>query len=150
MTDENAGRSERFFTVESANSSLVLVRPIVQAVVDAYAELMRLRSRQQELVLAADNEELLDTLRDEITDKVERLKQLNREVADVGCQLKDLAAGLIDFPALYDGRKVWLCWKLGEPAVAYWHDLEAGFAGRQAIDAEFRLQTGAPAPVGGD
>jgi hypothetical protein len=42
---------------------------------------------------------------------------------------------LIDFPGELDGRKVWLCWRLGEPAVQYWHDLDAGYAGRQPLPA---------------
>ena len=150
MTYEDTGRSERFFTVDSANSALVLVRPIVQEIVSAYAELMRLRGEQQDLALAADSHARLDEVREHSGDMVERLKKLNRELTDIGCELKDLASGLVDFPALYDGRKVWLCWKLGESEVAHWHALEAGFAGRQSIDAKFRLQTGEPTPVGGD
>ena len=52
-------------------------------------------------------------------------------------ELKDLSEGLIDFPALYEGRTVYLCWKLGEPEVGYWHEVSAGFAGRQPIDDTF-------------
>jgi hypothetical protein len=45
-----------------------------------------------------------------------------------------LSSGLIDFPSLRAGREVWLCWKYDEPQVAYWHDLQSGFAGRQPIE----------------
>ena len=48
----------------------------------------------------------------------------------------DYDKGLIDFPSLHDGREVYLCWRLGEPQVAYWHELDAGFAGRQKLSAE--------------
>ena len=51
-----------------------------------------------------------------------------------GVELKDYFAGLVDFPSRREGRVVYLCWRFGEPAVAYWHELEAGFAGRQKLD----------------
>lgn len=138
---------ERFFTAESANDALVLVRPVVRDIVAAYNELMRLRTDQQELVLLADAHARLDELRAAIEQKVERLKRLVREIGEIGCELKDPSAGLVDFPALHDGRKVLLCWKLDEPEVAYWHEVHTGFAGRQPIDTEFRLRAGEPLPV---
>ncbi len=54
-------------------------------------------------------------------------------ITDLGCELKDLNLGLVDFPSYRDGTLVYLCWKRGEPRVAYWHPIDAGFAGRQAI-----------------
>jgi hypothetical protein len=51
----------------------------------------------------------------------------------LGAELKDPRVGLIDFLAQVDGRDVYLCWKLGEDEIAYWHELEAGFAGRQSL-----------------
>jgi hypothetical protein len=47
--------------------------------------------------------------------------------------VRDLERGLVDFPALRDGREVFLCWEEGEPDIAYWHDLDAGYAGRQPL-----------------
>jgi hypothetical protein len=58
-----------------------------------------------------------------------------RELEELGILLKDRRLGLIDFPSESDGRRIWLCWRLGEPAVQYWHDLEAGYAGRQPLPA---------------
>ncbi len=58
----------------------------------------------------------------------------------IGCLLKDIDTGLVDFPTLYRGKEVYLCWKLGEANIAYWHHIEAGFPGRQAIDNEFLAQ----------
>lgn len=52
---------------------------------------------------------------------------------DWGCELKDLDAGLVDFPHHRDGQIVFLCWKRGEARIEYWHDLESGFAGRQPL-----------------
>ena len=51
----------------------------------------------------------------------------------LGCELKHVDQGLIDFPALREGREVYLCWRLGEPTIGWWHDLDTGFAGRQPL-----------------
>ena len=55
----------------------------------------------------------------------------------LGCLLKDLETGLIDFPTLYRDREVYLCWKSGESGITFWHRVEDGFAGRRPIDSEF-------------
>jgi hypothetical protein len=51
----------------------------------------------------------------------------------IGCELKGVEQGLIDFPALREGRVVYLCWQYDEPEVAFWHEVDAGFAGRQPL-----------------
>ena len=66
------------------------------------------------------------------------LRRSIEQVQELGCVIKDLDIGLIDFPTLFNGREVYLCWKLGEPSIAYWHGVEEGFAGRKAIDEDFR------------
>jgi hypothetical protein len=53
---------------------------------------------------------------------------------ELGCVLKDMGTGLIDFPAVRLGTRVWLCWKLGEETVSFWHSLNEGFAARRPID----------------
>jgi len=50
-----------------------------------------------------------------------------------GITLRDIETGLIDFPALVNGRQVWLCWRLGEETVEWWHDLDSGFSGRRPL-----------------
>jgi hypothetical protein len=60
------------------------------------------------------------------------------QVTELGAQIKDLDIGLIDFPTLYRGREVLLCWKLGEDGIAFWHGTDEGFRGRKRIDDEFR------------
>jgi hypothetical protein len=130
--------TQRYFTVEQAEGTLVLVRRITRDLVREYADLMRLRSQREECALALDERERLDDLNLLIDEKARRLQALLEEMEDVGCQAKDLVTGLIDFPALFEGRKVWICWRLDEPAIAWWHELEAGFAGRKAIDEAFR------------
>ncbi|MGH9321164.1 MAG: DUF2203 domain-containing protein [Vicinamibacteria bacterium] len=64
------------------------------------------------------------------------LQNLVEDICSHGCHLKDLDSGLVDFPTLWEGREVYLCWKLGEPHVGYWHEIEAGFAGRQSLEIE--------------
>jgi hypothetical protein len=66
-----------------------------------------------------------------------QLKTAVEQVQEFGCVIKDLDIGLIDFPTLLRGVEVYLCWKLGEPAIAYWHGVDEGFRGRKAIDQDF-------------
>jgi hypothetical protein len=63
----------------------------------------------------------------------ERMRELQEELAQLGVELKDFFIGLIDFRSMQDGREVYLCWKLGEPDVGHWHELDAGYAGRRPI-----------------
>jgi hypothetical protein len=67
----------------------------------------------------------------------ERLRAAIDEVQEVGCFLKDLDIGLIDFPTVFRGVEVYLCWKLGEEGIRFWHGVEEGFRGRKAIDQDF-------------
>jgi len=66
-----------------------------------------------------------------------KLRGAIEQVQEFGCVLKDLDTGLIDFPTLLRGVEVYLCWKLGEPAIGFWHGVEEGFRGRKAIDQDF-------------
>jgi hypothetical protein len=68
----------------------------------------------------------------------EQLKAAMEKIQDSGCIIKDLDIGLVDFPTLYRGEEVYLCWKLGESSIAFWHGTHEGFAGRKAIDQGFR------------
>jgi hypothetical protein len=73
-------------------------------------------------------------LLDSTTDQQEtRLSALVSELTDIGCELKDANIGLIDFIGRHDGRDIYLCWRLGEDNIQFWHELHAGFAGRQPI-----------------
>jgi hypothetical protein len=68
---------------------------------------------------------------------VQEAKDTLAEIDEIGVRVKDLQEGLLDFPAVMDGRPVLLCWKLGEPAIAHWHTEEEGFAGRKPLDDRF-------------
>jgi hypothetical protein len=66
-----------------------------------------------------------------------QLRSAIEEVQEIGCLIKDLDSGLIDFPTTYHGNEVYLCWKLGESRIEYWHGVDEGFRGRKRIDQEF-------------
>lgn len=68
------------------------------------------------------------------------LEEAIEKVHAYGCLVKDLDIGLIDFPTLYQGQEVYLCWKLGETEIRFWHGMDEGFRGRKPIDAGFLEQ----------
>jgi hypothetical protein len=136
--------NKKFFTVSEANSALPLVRAIVQDITDLARDL---RERHERLVrlkpsersrLSEAHEEELQQMRGELERGQEKMEEYVRELAQLGIELKDYFTGLIDFPSLMNGRPVYLCWRLGEPEVGHWHELEAGFAGRQKLRAEVK------------
>ena len=65
------------------------------------------------------------------------LRSAIEQMEEFGCVVKDLDTGLIDFPTLFRGVEVYLCWKLGETKIGFWHGVEEGFSGRKAIDGDF-------------
>jgi hypothetical protein len=83
----------------------------------------------------AEKRQSRDQLREKIKEAIERIQE-------IGCVLKDLDEGLVDFPALLDGHEVFLCWKLGEERIGYWHGLDEGFAGRKPLDEDEESDTG--------
>ena len=126
------------FTVDQANRTLPLVRKIVQDVV-AYHR--HWREAILELDLATSTR--LDATRGtaaQLEAKAQAiakdLEACQRELADLGIQLKDPRMGLVDFPSEILGRPMLLCWRLGEPEVQFWHEMDAGYAGRQPLSPE--------------
>lgn len=65
---------------------------------------------------------------------VASLEQTVAKIVETGCLVKDLDEGLVDFPSLLKGEEVYLCWKLGEERIEYWHGIDEGFAGRKPLD----------------
>jgi hypothetical protein len=65
------------------------------------------------------------------------LKGAIEAVQETGCLIKDLDIGLVDFPTVFKGVEVYLCWKLGEPGIEFWHGVDEGFRGRKPIDKDF-------------
>lgn len=141
---------KNFFTVAEANNSLPLVRAIVQditelarALGDRHEWLNRLKPGDR-LRLSDAHDEELRQVQAELERGQEKMEEYVRELRQLGVEMKDPFTGLIDFPSLRNGRPVYLCWRLGEPAVEHWHELEAGFAGRQKLMAD---ESGLDAPA---
>jgi hypothetical protein len=127
----------RIFTVDQANRTLPLVSRIVRDIVTLYP---RWRERVEELELMA-----ADAHAEQPDPRVQQLEReahalaveidgCIREIQELGIEYKlPLDAGLVDFPGEVGGRRVYLCWRLGERAVEHWHELDAGFVGRQPL-----------------
>jgi hypothetical protein len=126
------------FTVEQANATLPLVRRIVADIVAQY-RVWNEKLNEIDLVAAsgraADNE-TADRLAAEAQAIAREIEGFRRELADLGIEMKDPGMGLIDFPSTMDKRPIFLCWRLGESDVAHWHEIHAGYAGRQPLIAE--------------
>ena len=128
----------RFFTVEEANLELPRLRQWLPRLQARRRRLDVVQRKLGELTLkAAANGNLLEeevhATQREAKRLTEEFDKLIAKINDLGCELKDIEQGLVDFPALREGREVYLCWRLGEPEVAFWHELEAGFSGRQPL-----------------
>jgi hypothetical protein len=126
------------FTVEQANATLPLVRRIVQDIVTQY-RIWNEKLNEIDLVAAsgrAADAEIANRLANEAQAIARDIESFRRELADLGIQIKDPGIGLIDFPSTMGNRQVFLCWRLGEPDVGFWHELNAGYAGRQPLIPE--------------
>jgi hypothetical protein len=128
----------RTFTPSEANSALAQVRPVAERMVEVRIRLGELEGEQREVVkLVAGNghgEAVGDARTPEFAALARELQELVDQLVGLGLQVKDLESGLVDFPAVREGVPVLLCWQVGEPAVAFWHSYEDGFAGRREID----------------
>ena len=86
--------------------------------------------------VVVDHSKLLEQ-KDRRESSARELKGAIEKIHEYGCLVKDLDVGLIDFPTLFNGQEVYLCWKLGESGIQFWHGVEEGFRGRKPIDQEF-------------
>jgi hypothetical protein len=135
----------RRFTLLEAQSLISTVDPLLRKAIElkaAYEEAERAMDSVARRIamlggVLVDREPAVQA-RDRQRQAGEALQQAIERVQDYGCLIKDLDMGLLDFPTLFRGREVYLCWKLGEPAITYWHGVDEGFAGRKAIDQDFR------------
>jgi hypothetical protein len=134
-------RKKRYFTVAEANAMLPLVRKIVEDITTLARQLQDRHNRLMHVLPEgraagdAHREELLH-VEAELRQDQERMQDYERELHELGVELKDYRIGLIDFPCWMGNREVYLCWRQGESAIAHWHELDAGFAGRQELLAE--------------
>lgn len=131
---------KKYFTQAEANAMLPLVRSIV-ADVAALARAMSERYEPLWKIYHGDgaiddaHREEFRGLEESLARDQDTMKEYVRELTQLGIELKDLQVGLVDFPCWMEEREVYLCWRLDEPEVAHWHELDAGFAGRQPLNA---------------
>src|SRR5579872_3089612 len=130
--------ADRTFTPGEANSALEQVRPLAERMVELRARLGELEDEQREVVrIVAGNgsgEGVGDARTPEFAKLARELQDVVDELTSIGVQLKDPDTGLLDFPAVREGEDVLLCWRVGEPAVEWWHSLEDGYPGRREVD----------------
>ncbi len=123
---------DRYFTLEEANAVLEEILPDIE-------DLMAIRNRIVEIrpELESGLEKALGNggsrATGELLGLMSRASQLVGQIQGTGALMKDLDRGLLDFPSDRDGQVVFLCWQYGEPSITYWHDIEAGFTGRQLL-----------------
>lgn len=120
------------FSIDQANRMLPLVRRIVQDIVDEYGRWQE-HVRALDVLAAGTRRDAgeVERLQRDIQESARTIDRYVGELRDLGVEIKGMDVGLVDFPGEIDGRPVCLCWRLGEPAVAHWHERDAGFAGRQ-------------------
>jgi hypothetical protein len=123
-----SSRPRRRFTLEQANKALPLVRRVVSDIVEA-----RERATQLQTQLESSTGKQHESVQSQLDGTIDRLHIYLDELTEIGCELKDFQIGLVDFIGRHQGREIYLCWKLGEETIAYFHELNAGFAGRMPV-----------------
>lgn len=130
----------KHFTVEEANRSLTLVTPIVGDILRKMHEAQILHNEVKMEKIKPDISEvsLLDKLRraEKLLNEVEYNM---KELESVGAIFRDFSVGVIDFPCMYMGRLVYLCWMKGEKSVKMWHEAGESFSQRKVVDESFNL-----------
>lgn len=129
----------KVFTVAQANAALPLVRAIATDLANLSREVSERRERLALLRMGRDRSskdpysQELTQVEEDLEKDTQQLLEYVEELRAFGVDPKNGPEGLLDFPSIIDGRGVFLCWKLGEASVSHWHELEAGFQGRQPI-----------------
>ncbi|MBM4074557.1 MAG: DUF2203 family protein [Planctomycetes bacterium] len=136
--------TQQLFSLESANRMLPLIRVIVSDIVDLYRDVREREERLRGLGRGDSSDsskseadpygEEVEQVRIELEKDVDRLQGYLDELQDLGVEFKDPIMGLVDFPAMFDGEEIHLCWKLGEPTISHWHRRDTGYSGRQKIE----------------
>ncbi|HSM71938.1 MAG TPA: DUF2203 domain-containing protein [Anaerolineales bacterium] len=122
----------QYFTLEQANEALKIVRPLMDEVQAIREKILANQPEAWPAIEKSAGNGGNKTM-SKIVEDFERLDALIHQIIDTGAQIKDINIGLLDFSALRDGREVYLCWKYGEEDIAFWHEIDAGYAGRQPI-----------------
>lgn len=126
----------RIFTLEEARRALPLVERVVRDLVAAHAAWREALRTFEAGVAAQAGAAATEAATRTVQERAALVEGLLDELRQVGCLVKGIEDGLVDFYALREDRLVFLCWRLGEPTITYWHEVDDGFAGRQPIDTD--------------
>jgi len=122
----------RYFTLDEANALLEELRPLVGKMLEVRQELLDLQPELEPVL-----RKVLGNGGNQVASQAavyfEELRELVDRIQESGVELKDINSGLLDFRSLRGGREVYLCWRYGEDDIGFWHDIDAGFAGRQPL-----------------
>ena len=133
--------ADKYFDRKEAEDLLLTIAPWLEQardekqIIEAFKnELAQVASRI--MVLGGTSPPLADLLRKktEHDEAAERLVEIVNRIQETGVLVKDLDIGLVDFPSIVDGEEIYLCWKLGEDRIAFWHGIDEGFTGRKPLD----------------
>ena len=123
----------RYFSLEQANAALTVIRPLMDEVQFIRLDILRTQPEVWPVIQKAIGNGG-SRAASRMAQSFERLDKLVHQILDTGVILKDINTGLLDFPTLRDNHEVYLCWQHGEQRIGYWHEIDAGFAGRQPLD----------------
>lgn len=123
----------KYFTVEEANVLLPQIEPSLKVLSEVYQTITVKAGEIESYVAQKAGGNGGHAEGGNFILQLEQLSEGINYVQSFGCLIKDISSGLIDFPSLRDGREVYLCWRLGEEKIEFWHDIDAGFAGRQPL-----------------
>jgi len=134
----------RYFTLAEARASLPVVGRSIREAVQAKAHYAEAEKLIQDLVqrilmrggMQVDTE-AAGAWKSQLDSNGQALKTVMERIEQMGVLVKDLDVGLVDFPTLFRGEEVYLCWRMDEDAIDYWHGVEEGFRGRRPIDQHF-------------
>lgn len=123
----------RIIPLEEANRMLPLLKQVVSDLMKTWTEIIHQRTRLELIEKRGTESDQIDELKQVLNRLIERINGYIREVEDLGCFVEEFKRGVINFPSLYLGRKVFLCWCPGDPEVRYWHELDESYNERSVI-----------------
>jgi hypothetical protein len=129
----------RIISIDEANRMLPLLRHIVEDIMSHWEKII-VRRTQLECIEKGDSTPLtrggnvkMQNLKSELNYLIDKINNYIREVEELGCFVEEFKRGIVNFPSLRNGRKVFLCWKPDEHSVSHWHELDETFNDRLPI-----------------